>query len=56
MLAYLPSNSDLQPPTYAYAATRADRDVAKRLATIVPDNDRQPYDVLDVIRCDRGLR
>ena len=28
-----------------------DRDVAKRLATIVPDNDRQPYDVLDVIRC-----
>ena len=23
----------------------------KRLATIVPDNDRQPYDVLDVIRC-----
>lgn len=51
VLAYLPSNSDLQPPTYAYAATRADRDVAKRLATIVPDNDRQPYDVLDVIRC-----
>ena len=37
VLAYLPSNSDLQPPTYAYAATRADRDVAKRLATIVPD-------------------
>ena len=51
VLAYLPSNSDLQPPTYAYAATRSDRDVAKRLATIVPDNDRQPYDVLDVIRC-----
>ena len=40
VLAYLPSNSDLQPPTYAYAATRSDRDVAKRLATIVPDNDR----------------
>ena len=51
VLAYLPSNSDQQPPVYAYAATRADRDVAKRLATIVPDNDRQPYDVLDVIRC-----
>ena len=51
VLAYLPSNSDQQPPVYAYAATRADRGVAKRLATIVPDNDRQPYDVLDVIRC-----
>ena len=51
VLAYLPSNSDQQPPVYAYAATRADRDVAKRLATLVPDNDRQPYDVLDVIRC-----
>ena len=25
--------------------------MAQRLATIVPDNDRQPYDVLDVIRC-----
>ncbi|MBM6700339.1 acyl-CoA carboxylase subunit beta [Bifidobacterium pullorum subsp. saeculare] len=51
VLAYLPSNSDENPPAFAYAATRADRETAKRLATIVPDNDRQPYDVLDVIRC-----
>lgn len=51
VLAYLPSNSDTQPPMYAYAATRADRETAKRLTDIVPDNDRQPYDVLDVIRC-----
>ena len=51
VLAYLPSNSDAQPPMYAYAATRADRETAKRLTGIVPDNDRQPYDVLDVIRC-----
>ncbi|KAB5602504.1 acyl-CoA carboxylase subunit beta [Bifidobacterium bifidum] len=51
VLAYLPSNSDAQPPMYAYAATRADRETAKRLTDIVPDNDRQPYDVLDVIRC-----
>ena len=50
VLAYLPSNSDAQPPMYAYAATRADRETAKRLTDIVPDNDRQPYDVLDVIR------
>lgn len=51
VLAYLPSNSDAQPSMYAYAATRADRETAKRLTDIVPDNDRQPYDVLDVIRC-----
>ncbi|KAA8819203.1 methylmalonyl-CoA carboxyltransferase [Bifidobacterium rousetti] len=51
VLAYLPSNSDEQPPVYAYAATRAERETAKRLAGIVPDNDRQPYDMLDVIRC-----
>ncbi|MGO4921752.1 acyl-CoA carboxylase subunit beta [Bifidobacterium choerinum] len=51
VLAYLPSNADEQPPTYMYMATRADREVARRLASIVPDNDRQPYDVLDVIRC-----
>lgn len=51
VLAYLPSNSDAQPPMYAYAATRADRETAKRLTDIVPDNDRPPYDVLDVIRC-----
>ena len=51
VLAYLPSNSDAQPPMYAYAATRADRETAKRLTDIVPDNDRQPYYVLDVIRC-----
>ncbi|MBW3078534.1 acyl-CoA carboxylase subunit beta [Bifidobacterium simiiventris] len=51
VLAYLPSSSDSQPPTYAYAVTRAERETARRLATIVPDNDRQPYDMLDVIRC-----
>ena len=51
VLAYLPSNSEAKPPMYAYAATRADRETAKRLTDIVPDNDRQPYDVLDVIRC-----
>lgn len=51
VLAYLPANADEQPPTYAYMATLADHGVARRLGTIVPDNDRQPYDVLDVIRC-----
>lgn len=51
VLAYLPSNSEEQAPTYAYMATRADHEIAQRLGTIVPENDRQPYDVLDVIRC-----
>lgn len=51
LLAYLPANAMVAPPTYAYSATRADRDIAARLRDIVPDNDRQPYDVLDVIRC-----
>ncbi len=50
VLAYLPQNCNQNPPTFAYAATRADRETAKQLATIVPSNDRQPYDVLDVIR------
>ncbi|WP_374114156.1 acyl-CoA carboxylase subunit beta [Bifidobacterium sp. ESL0763] len=51
VLAYLPSSCESQPPTYAYAATRADRETAERLASLVPDNDRQPYDMNDVIRC-----
>ncbi|MDN6272259.1 MAG: methylmalonyl-CoA carboxyltransferase, partial [Bifidobacterium crudilactis] len=50
VLAYLPSSSDQQAPTYAYASGHAEREAAKRLKTIVPENDRQPYDVLDVIR------
>lgn len=50
ILAYLPQNCNQNPPAFAYAATRADRETAKQLATIVPSNDRQPYDVLDVIR------
>ena len=38
VLAYLPSNSESKPPVYAYAVTRAERETAKRLATIVPTN------------------
>lgn len=50
VLAYLPSNSDEKAPTYAYASGHAEREAAKRLKTIVPANDRQPYDVLEVVR------
>jgi acetyl-CoA carboxylase carboxyltransferase component len=51
VLAYLPSSSQSPAPRFAYSATRSDRDIAQRLGTIIPDNDRQPYDVLEVIRC-----
>ena len=51
VLAYLPSSSDAQPPVYAFGSGRTEREAAKRLASIVPDNDRQPYDMLEVIRC-----
>lgn len=49
VLAYLPSNCQCEPPVFAYASTHADQAAAARVASIVPDNDRQPYDMLDVI-------
>ncbi len=51
VLAYLPSNCHRHAPSFSYAANRADHEVAQRLARVVPDNDRQPYDMLDVIHC-----
>ena len=51
LLAYLPSNASSDPPVFSYAQTRADHDTARRLNDIVPENDRQPYDMLDIIRC-----
>ena len=51
VLAYLPSSSDEQPPVYAFGSGRTEREAARRLSSIVPENDRQPYDMLEVIRC-----
>ena len=51
VLAYLPSSSDEQPPVYAYSSGHAEDVAARRIGTIVPVNDRQPYDVVDVIHC-----
>ena len=51
VLAYLPSNCQSEPPVFAYASTHADQAAAARIASIVPDNDRQPYDMFDVIHC-----
>lgn len=50
VLAYLPSNAQAKAPTYAYTAKRTDREIAKQIANVVPANERQPYDILDVIR------
>lgn len=51
LLAYLPSNCDESAPHYSYSDGHAEEEAAKRIGTIVPDNDRQPYDVVDVIHC-----
>lgn len=51
VLAYLPSSSDEQPPVYAYSSGHAEDVAARRIGTIVPVNNRQPYDVVDVIHC-----
>ncbi|MDD6373233.1 MAG: acyl-CoA carboxylase subunit beta [Bifidobacteriaceae bacterium] len=51
VLAYLPGSSDSMPPAYAYANGHAEEVAARRIGTIIPANDRQPYDVCDVIRC-----
>ncbi|BDR55282.1 methylmalonyl-CoA carboxyltransferase [Bombiscardovia apis] len=50
VLAYLPANANEDAPTYAYASGHAEREAAKRLVSVVPESDRQPYDVLDVVR------
>lgn len=51
ILAYLPSSCQDKPPAYAYAQGRAEDIAAQRIGHIVPENDRQPYDVVEVIRC-----
>ncbi|MCI1864428.1 MAG: acyl-CoA carboxylase subunit beta [Bifidobacterium sp.] len=51
VLAYLPSSCDGRQKSFAYSRTRGDKEIAARLGAIVPDNDRQPYDMIDVVRC-----
>ena len=49
VLSYLPSNCMEQAPRYDYVATRADRRTADALSSIVPERDREPYDMREVI-------
>lgn len=51
VLSYLPSNAHEKAPTYAYAEGHADEVARRHIGEIVPDNERVPYDMLDVIRC-----
>ncbi|MCI1984842.1 MAG: acyl-CoA carboxylase subunit beta [Bifidobacteriaceae bacterium] len=51
VLSYLPSNARASVPRYSYAAGHADQSARQRIATIVPDNERAPYDMTEVIRC-----
>ncbi|WP_245531874.1 acyl-CoA carboxylase subunit beta [Alloscardovia criceti] len=51
VLAYLPQSCEDKPPSYPYSNGHAEDEAAQRIGSIVPDNDRQPYDVVDVIHC-----
>lgn len=51
VLAYLPSSTQSPAPHYAYTATRAEREISRTIGAFVPENTRQPYDMLEVIRC-----
>jgi len=48
LLSYLPQNCDALPPAYDWNATAA-HDDRPSLASLVPDNPNQPYDIKDVI-------
>ncbi|MCI1914805.1 MAG: acyl-CoA carboxylase subunit beta [Bifidobacteriaceae bacterium] len=51
VLSYLPSNARAAAPQYSYAAGHSDETARRHIATIVPDNERAPYDMTEVIRC-----
>jgi acetyl-CoA carboxylase carboxyltransferase component len=51
VLSYLPANAQERPPHYSYASGHTDLAARKHIATIVPDNERTPYDMTEVIRC-----
>ncbi len=47
MFKYIPQNCDEQPPTMA--ATDDPERIAPGLATVIPDNPKEPYDIKEVI-------
>ncbi|MFC0266249.1 acyl-CoA carboxylase subunit beta [Alloscardovia macacae] len=51
VLAYLPDSSEEKAPVYPYSNGHAEEEAARRIGSIIPESDRQPYDVVDVIHC-----
>lgn len=49
LLTYLPSHCDEMPPSYTYKPSAADEKAAAAVKDLVPDNSRQPYNMVDVV-------
>ncbi|WP_314686129.1 acyl-CoA carboxylase subunit beta [uncultured Bifidobacterium sp.] len=49
VLGYLPSCADEEPPVYEYRAVSSEKGPDEALAAIMPERDREPYDMRDVI-------
>lgn len=49
LLTYLPSHCDELPPHYSYSTSAADEEAAAKVKDLVPDDSRQPYDMVEVV-------
>lgn len=49
LLTYLPSHCDEMPPSYTYKPSAADERAAAAVKDLVPDNSRQPYNMVEVV-------
>ena len=49
LLTYLPSHCDELPPSYAYTTAAEDEKAAAKVKDLVPDDSRQPYDMVEVV-------
>lgn len=49
LLTYLPSHCDEDPPHFEYSPSVDDEKAAASVGELVPDDSRQPYDIVDVI-------
>lgn len=49
LLTYLPSHCDELPPSYSYSTSAEDEKAASKVKELVPDDSRQPYDMVEVV-------
>lgn len=49
LLTYLPNHCDDEVPHYEYAPSKDDEEAAASIASLVPAESRQPYDMVEVI-------